>query len=251
MLRGTTLISLATDDGILMAADRLVYAVVDGQAVPRHQGFPKVFATGSNILIGSAGMMIIPEVRYHIQDWIAEFVQPQESAPAKRPDEIATALREKLRMTFQATETSPEAGGWKGYGPSEWLVSYAVAGYAGSFNRPYLFELGVQVDKDGRRLVYPPPLSHSPKDRFWIGEDQHLQRAIDGIDPEVSAWMDFYPRVSFGDHLPNTPAKLKDAVARIVSLIKVEAHFNSNRVGESVLVGIVDRCQRQAYTSVL
>lgn len=42
MRRGTSLICLATEDGVFLAADDLVYAERDGQAIPLQRDFRKV-----------------------------------------------------------------------------------------------------------------------------------------------------------------------------------------------------------------
>lgn len=54
---GTTLIAVASPQGIVMAADHFAYKEQEGKAVPAGRGVRKVFFAGNNLLVGSAGLV--------------------------------------------------------------------------------------------------------------------------------------------------------------------------------------------------
>lgn len=60
-----------------------------------------------------------------------------------------------------------------------------------------------------------------------------------GIEPEQSRLGEIVPR------------PLQECVATVVSLIKVEAEFNKDRVGQTVNVAVIDRASRKPYAAVL
>jgi 20S proteasome alpha/beta subunit len=103
---GTTLIAATTADGIVMAADDLMYAEQSGQAIPLKNGFHKVFVADKNILIGSAALMLDQTIEYQFEDWITEFIETQQGTLAfKRPSDIAAALEIKTSGRHTAQES--------------------------------------------------------------------------------------------------------------------------------------------------
>jgi 20S proteasome alpha/beta subunit len=102
---GTTLIAVAIPDGIVMAADDLMYSEQGGEPSPLRNGVHKVFAVGQNILIGSAGLLSHSGIEYQIENWMAEFVDAHDDASTKRPSDIAAALETKMRDTFHAARS--------------------------------------------------------------------------------------------------------------------------------------------------
>ena len=232
-----------------MAADDLVYVEKGAKAIPRFNGVTKVFVCSQNVLIGTAGMMLYERLEYKADDWIAELIQSQGSAnPIPRPDDIAFALQEKARKTFQRIETSPDDGSWQLYKPGEWLVSYVVAGYGSSFHRPYVFELGVRVNDKHQRLIYPPPMRKQTQVLFF-GEDQFWVRASNRIDPEYAEWVAILERtkpIILGS-FPSIPSSLQKLAASTISFVKVEAQFNSNKVGSGVNVVLIDRHAKKSF----
>jgi hypothetical protein len=47
--------------------------------------------------------------------------------------------------------------------------------------------------------------------------------------------------------LPDIPEPLQDTVASAVSLVKLEAQFNPNKVGSGVTVAVIDRPGKKHY----
>jgi hypothetical protein len=241
--RGTTLITVATEDGIVMAADDLVYAKQGGQTVPALKGIQKVFIVDSNVLIGSCGLMMHRPIKYDFKDWLSEFIQAhQTTSAAKRPSDVATALEVKMRRTFQSIESIPEDEIWKTNSPGDRFINYVVAGYAESFHRPYLFELGAEVGMN-KRIRYVPSFPRT-KNNVWFGEDYFFRRAQNRIEPEYSSWLSITKSLDVSGSLPTIPNPLQDLVASVASLVKVEAQFNPQKVGSKVMVGLIDRKAR-------
>jgi hypothetical protein len=111
--QGTTLILFAVGEGVVMAADDLIYALLDGKPIPAERNVRKVFAMG-NILIGTAGIMRAKQngqltaigetpqtvsIEYKFEDWIVEFIRAHRSASDNDPQVIADALNTKMRET--------------------------------------------------------------------------------------------------------------------------------------------------------
>jgi hypothetical protein len=166
--RGTTLIVIAIGDGVVMAADDLVYTLKDGVAVPAERNVRKVFATG-NVLIGTAGTMRAKKsgqliavgetpqtvvIKYKFEDWIIEFIQRQRRASDNDPEAVANDLDAKMRETFKPVEVFLEHGGWGDHTPGDRLVNYAIAGYSKNFKNFHLFELGAEYNPEGNGLRY-------------------------------------------------------------------------------------------------
>jgi hypothetical protein len=246
--RGTTLIAVATIDGLILAADDLMYAEQGEQAIPLEDGVQKVFVINNNILIGSAGLLAHP--KYKFRDWISEFIEMHQRVPAsERPSDIAAALETKMRATFHAIESSPEDDIWKTHLPGDRIVNYAVAGYAESFRRPYVFELGAEVDNNSR-IRYVPAFRHS-NEMVWFGEDYHFRRAQDRREPEYSSLQSIIGTLDISVVLSNIPTTLQQLVASVVGLIKVEAQFNPQKVGGSVTLGVIDPSTRMSFITVI
>src|SRR5271157_1609240 len=106
---GTTLMAVMTVDGIVMAADDLVYAEKGGTVIPSENGVQKVFVLGNNILIGSAALMRHAGIKYKFEDWISEFIRVHQSSDGVNlPSETASDLERKMRHTLKAIESMPE-----------------------------------------------------------------------------------------------------------------------------------------------
>jgi len=71
---GTALLCFATEHGIFLAADDLVYAEQEGHAIPLHRDFRKVGAI-NNTLIGTAGLLIHTDIGYDVNRWIRRTIQ--------------------------------------------------------------------------------------------------------------------------------------------------------------------------------
>lgn len=244
--RGTTLIAVATDGGIVMAADDLAYAEKCGEAVPRRQDLQKVFVAAENILIGSAGAMSNPQIKYEFKDWITAFIETHRSTDAsKLPSDIALDLHQEIRKTFEPIESSPESGGWQDHKAGQWLASYIVAGYAKSFQQSYFFEVGAQVNLNRDRLIYPAP-AHKRTKEILFGEDNFAQRALRQVEPQYSEWLTLVTDIeaTVADSLPDIPISLQEAATSAISFIKVEAKFNPKKVGQGVFVCLINRLSR-------
>jgi hypothetical protein len=50
-----------------------------------------------------------------------------------------------------------------------------------------------------------------------------------------------------GAVLPNIPEALQDVAASAVSLVRVEAKFNPNKVGDKVNAAVIDRRAKRTY----
>ena len=243
---GTTLIAARTADGILMAADDLMYAQQGGNSVPIAECVQKVFISKQNILIGTAGVMSFPQIKYEAQDWIAAFINAQHADTFQRPSDIASALHVKMRDTFKPIASSLEEEVWQSYTPAQSLVSYFVAGYAESFQRPYFFEIGTEMNSKRDGLVYLSPM-RKDAELLWIGEDQFWQRAVAGQEPQFSARNTIVASLAPAVPMPEIPTALSEVLLSVVSLIKVEGQFNSNKVGQRVAVALIDRTTRTPH----
>ncbi len=229
-----------------MAADDLLYSVKDGEAVPTHEHVRKFFPFSNNIIIGTAAILIHPGIKYEFQQWISAFVESQNAASAfNRPENTAIALKEKMRDTFNCIESMPEDSVWKCHLPGDRLVSYFIAGYAESFHRPYIFEIGTEINQEGNGLFYLPIKQHRSNDIVWTGEDHFWLRAKDGLDPESSLWESMRATTDVAASLPDLPPALSEMIASMVGLIKVESHFNPKKVGGRVAVGVILRATRK------
>jgi hypothetical protein len=248
--RGTTLIAVATDDGIVMAADDLVYVEKGGEVIPSFHGVQKVFVAAENILIGSAGMMANSQIEYKFDDWISRFIESNCSGPGKLPSDVASALYREMQETFEPIASSPESPLWQTHKPGDRVASYVIAGYSKSFQQAYSFEIGAEVNGNGSGLQYIQPIRRSgPNMSLSFGEDQFFGRAQQGLDPEYSAHLSILDDVLLNvrKYLPLIPSPMQEAVASVVSLIKVEAQFNPQKIGSGVRLGLIDRKERASY----
>jgi hypothetical protein len=87
-----------------------------------------------------------------------------------------------------------------------------------------------------------------------VGEDEFIGKVSSGIQPMFGIWEKRRSECfdSIGTMVPNNvPKSLRDAVASIAALIKVEAQFNSQKVGGTVNVGLIDRVARKTYSIIL
>ncbi len=251
--KGTTLIVLATDDGLLIAADDIMYREQEGQAIPVKQNVRKVWAMG-NIMIGSSGILFCPEIEYEFENWIANFIEAHRGATDKLPSDIAEAIHVKMRETFQPVETLVKKGKWEAHAPGERLVNYVIAGYTKNFRKPYIFEVGAEVNSAGDGLRYIAPLHHVHQlpHRVWFGEDQFFLRAEERKEPEASLLGSIASDAlnAVAVQLPDIPEPLQETVAIVVGSVKVEAHFNPNKVGDAVNLIVIDRASRKHYLAI-
>jgi hypothetical protein len=227
----------------------LLHADHGGEAIPVLDGVQKVFVAENNILIGSAGIIILKSIEYEFKTWITEFIETHHGAPSKRPSDFAAMLDQKMRETFHAEEALKKTSVWEANGPGDRIVSFAVAGYAENFNRPYLFEIGTEVNADRRSLKYVPPLKHNAQQLFWFGEDEFWRLAMRGLEPQASARSSFLTSIrdQIDASVPEIPVSLKDAMLSVVSLIQVEAQFNPKKVGGRVRVAVIEREKKAAF----
>lgn len=263
--QGTALIMLAISEGVVMAADDLVYRLDAGTPVPAETNVRKVFAMG-NILIGTAGVLRCKQsapisaereapqtvsIEYKFEDWIVEFIRARRNTSDNDPETVANALDAKMRETFKPVEILLEHGTWGDQSPGDRLASYVVAGYSKNFKNFHLFELGAEYNLEGNGVRYLTPIRHGtklPKDLFF-GEDQFFLRALEGVEPQAGTLRREMPRClsSAAVVLPNIPEALQKLTASAVSLVRVEAEFNPNKVGRTVNAVIIDRAARKPY----
>jgi hypothetical protein len=248
---GTTLICVASNDGVFLAADDLVCGEQERQAVPTSNNFLKVCVM-DNILIGTAGLMGHTAIKYDVQEWITDFANVHGNTPDKLPSSVAEAIYAKLKDTFSLAEPLVEQGFLKGYRPGGRLLSYVVAGYAKNFKQPYVFEVGVDISRGSDGLTCIAPIHHRRElpHNVRFGEDHFIERANDGLEPERSLFTSLVERVSAEvfHALPNIPPALQESLACTVSLIKVEANFNPQKIGSVVKIALIDRRSRAAYS---
>lgn len=262
--RGTTLIVLAVGDGVVMVADDLIYQLKAGVALPAESNVRKVFTMGST-LIGTAAMLRCKDsmqigaegeametvaIEYKSEDWIVEFIRAQRGASNSNPETVANALYAKMRETFKPVEVFLERGGWGNESPGERLMTYVVAGYSKNFQNFYLFELGAEINLGGDGLRYLAPFRHEHEfpHEFYLGEDEFLTRAVQGTEPQAGAFRNFLQglRDTVNGALPNIPKSLQELVALAVSLVKVEAQFNPDKVGMVVNAAVIDRVAKKS-----
>jgi len=273
-MRGTTLITLAVPEGVVMAADDLVYEyeLETGKATPLERGARKVYAMGS-ILIGSSNTMrcscsgrlvskdepqesIDVSIEYKFEDWIVDFIRERRGATDSSPKVFADALYQRMLDTFKPVEIMLEYGGWKDYKPGDRLVNYLVAGYASNYKNLQLLEIGAEY-MEGRRLRYLGPLQHEtnsawsmkqPKD-VYFGEDECFLKALDGIEPQSGVGQREASKclATTANLFPRMPKALRELTANAVALVKVEAEFNPNKVGTTVNAAILDRVTKRHY----
>jgi hypothetical protein len=249
--KGTTLYVACTEDGIVMAADDLMYEEQRGEAVPLANEVFKVVAF-DKVLIGTAGVMLYSTIKYEFQDWITTFVHAQQGGTPKSPLAIAEALYDKMRTTFQPIGSMLKCGDWKSYLPNQRVVSYLIAGYTKEFTKPFIYEIGTEINADGSGLRYLSP-SHRPNEDCWIGEDKFLSLATGGREPQLSTWNEFIDTLhdTVAATFLNLPTAFQTEIASVVGLIKVEGKYNSQKVGHGVNVGVIDRAKRRVLLGTL
>jgi hypothetical protein len=252
--RGTTLICLATEDGVFLAADDLMYVEREGQAVPHQRDFRKVGAT-DNVLIGTAGLMVMvhPAFKYLVTDWTTDLLNKLEDIHNELPSSVAERIYQKLRETFKPAEPLVTQGVWKGYLPGDRLVNFVIAGYTKNFKRPYIFEVGVEINRNNDGLTYISPIPHQKPVPHHVrfGEDYYIERVDAGIEPEHSVWAGLVDCI-FPDVVrafPSIPPAFQESVACTVGCIKVEAHFNPQKVGSKANVVLIDRNNRAVLSA--
>ena len=256
MLRGTSLLCVATDDGIFLAADDLVYAEQEGIAVPRGYDFRKVGAT-DKVLIGTAGLMemVHGDFNYRAGAFSNEILDQLEHAPVGLPSSVAERIYRKLREAFEPAESLVTEGVWKGHRPGDRILSYFVAGYTNNFRRPYMFEIGVEINRNNDGLTFVQPISHQKPlpHNVRFGEDHFIERANAGFEPERSKWASLVDDVLPGvaQAFPNIPQRLQEIVACTIGFVKLEAHFNPQKVGSKVNVVLIDRIGRAVLSTAL
>jgi hypothetical protein len=262
---GTTLIVFAVNEGVVMVADDLVYRLENGVAIPAESNVRKVFAMGS-VLIGTAQLMrarqrcqisvdgVIRDtvsIEYKFEDWIVDFIRAQRSTPDHSPETIAESMDAKMRETFKPVDVLLEHGSWGDQSPGDRLVSYVVAGYSKGFKNFQLIELGAEYNSEGNGLRYLAPIRHDtklPKDLFF-GEDEHFLRALDGSEPEAGVQRREMSLLigAAATLVPKAPKALQALTAYAVSLVKVEAEFNPNKIGKVVYAAILARAAKGHY----
>jgi hypothetical protein len=253
---GTSLLCMATDDGTILAADDLVYAEQNGMAVPRGHDFRKVGAT-DKILIGTAGLMemVHDNFEYRAGAFSNELLNEFERAPAALPSSVAERIHQKLREAFKPAESLVKEGVWKGHRPGDRILSYLVAGYTKNFRRPYMFETGVEINGNNDGLIFVPPISHQkPLPRsVRFGEDHFIERANAGFEPERSTWASLVDGLSpaVAQAFPTIPPRLQENVACTIGCVKLEAHFNPQKVGSKVNVVLIDRIGQSVLSTAL
>ncbi len=131
-------------------------------------------------------------------------------------------------------------------------MNYVVAGYTKNFKRPYIFEIGVEINRNNDGLSFIGPIHHQKPlpQNVRFGEDHFYERADAGLEPEHSVWessMDAV-RAEVNQDLSNVPQPLRLLVEGTVGLIKVEAHFNPQKVGSKVNVVLIDRNTRSVLS---
>jgi hypothetical protein len=241
---GTSLICVAIDDGVFLAADDLVYVERDGQALPLSTNFRKVCGT-ERILIGTAGLMVHTDIKYDVQVWVRDFINTHAASLSEIPSSVAEGIFEKLKETFRPAESLVAQDVWKGYLPGDRLVNYVVAGYTKNFKRPYIFEVGVEINRNRDGFAYISPIHHHKAlpHNVRFGEDHFMERADAGIEPEHSLWASSVDAAlpDVASAFPNITPAFQESVACTVGCIKVEAHFNPQKVGSEVHVALIDR----------
>lgn len=125
-------------------------------------------------------------------------------------------------------------------------------GYPKNFGELYIFELGVEFNRNGDGLIYIPPERH-PNEFVWFGEDAHIQKIIAGdrsiVDVREMYFSESLPRVC--RLMPDAPEFIQDKAASAVILIKLESHFNPDKVGKNANVALIDRRGKKTYSVTL
>jgi hypothetical protein len=122
-----------------------------------------------------------------------------------------------------------------------------VAGYTERFKNPYCFEVGAEI-ATGRTIQYLDIKRLDAKRLNWFGEDTFFQMALDGIEPQRSVFRAYAAQAIEDDPaLANFPISLCEKAQALVGLIKTEAHFNPQKVGNGVLAAIIDRTKKTGY----
>jgi hypothetical protein len=186
--------------------------------------------------------------RYDLTEFITDIINKFESEGNGLPSAFADQTYQRLRHSFAPAEPFVRQGIICAQQPGDRLLSYVVAGYTKNFKLPYVFELGVEINCGNNGLVYLAPIAHKkPLPRMVrFGEDYYYERAGKGFEPEQSA-LDraidtVLPKVISA--FPDIGSTLQESVACTVGCIKVEAQFNSDKVGSRVNVVLVHRDSR-------
>jgi hypothetical protein len=254
--RGTSLVAISISEGAVVAVDDLLYNFESGVPVPAEHDVRKVFVS-DNVIIASAQLIKARlwhpvSFEYNLKDWIMEFIKLKRGTPEKEPNSVSTAMYNKMRATFRPVNTMLQSGSWENQTAGDRIVSYIVAGYTKKFADFHLFEIAAQVNSEGNGLSYISPKRYpAGPQMFRLGEDESIEKAINEVQPfsdlRKKSWESCVAQASTA--LPTIPERLQDAVASAVSLVKLESQFNSQKVGSTVNVAVIDRGDRTAHSA--
>jgi hypothetical protein len=197
--------------------------------------------------------MVHAAINYDLNVWFPALVAELGATPNGLPSMVAETIYRKLEEVFKPAEPLVAQGVWQGYKPGDRLVNYVVAGYTKHFKRPYIFEVGVEINRNNDGLTFIGPIHHQkplPR-RVWFGEDHYFERAEAGLAPEYSVWKNSVDAVH-PDVIrvwPDIPNPLQEALACTIGCIKVEAHFKPQKVGSKVNVVLIDRNSRSTLSA--
>lgn len=261
-LQGTAIITIATDDLVVMAADDLGYTFCDGRVVPAAYPVQKVFSWSDRILIGSAGKMRIrgrldcgfdvtankfrtAKIEYEFEGWISHIIAGQGSDSAIRPDAFAGVVFSEARKTFEPVRSAAEAKLWRGDQPGDPVVKYVVAGFDEGFHKSGIYCSEIKLNAEGNGLIYLSPEQKIGK-YCLIGQIDCVEKLLAKQEPWLGLFDVFCRRHSadIDEILSGAGSESVEAVTEAVSMIKVQHEFADKTVGKTVNFALVERGKR-------
>lgn len=208
--------------------------------VAAQREFKKFCVIGEKFVVGTVGMICCPQIEYEFENWIAAWASTEFAALSpKTLDRVASSLYKQMGKSIKALEGLPDNALWKSDPrvdlPVDLLVEYVVAGYDDGV--PKLLKFAAHINRNDRRIEEIP--IHWCDNPTILGNREFLSK-IDcpGNERELYFRIKNEIRSRPAEMLPSCGQKLLfDAVARI----KVEAHFNYERVGGTINAVVIER----------
>jgi len=254
---GTTVITLFTQEGIVMASDGLQITEIStgDPAKPfrerRDEAEPKVAVCNKYFLCGMSGINPISlpppiKVEYHFHKWL-----PDLSAKTDLSVEYyAKTVQRKARITFKNMDVVMKQDNfWKSeISKSETFLQIAVAGYDKQV--PRYCVIRIKIDREKRQLIYFPKLDcatpepHSATSILTLvlsGHDQLIARSRTQGTADYDRFRHFVwdAKPKTGTLFPGSPPSVDDAVAWAAATVAMQKDADPQTIGGTTRIGVL------------
>lgn len=237
-IEGTTLYLDFNDSAIVLAVDSLGHYGSADRPVPAQGNFKKFAVLEDRFVVATVGMLYSPEIEYEFEDWVSNWVTAKLGAISpKTPYHIALSLHDQMGKTIKRLERIPDSALWK-FDPRfdlvvDLLATYIVVGYDKGV--PQLFKFVANIDRDKRRIddIF---VGQWPNKPAIFGNQEFLSK-IDNPGIERDAYL----RIRDAVESHSLPLCAQELACDIVARVKVEAHFNNQRVGGTINAVVIER----------